>query len=149
MSKTTSWANRTKSDLAAVGAEELAALRPVGRNADFEPINTYYQFTARKDGTVGEKARVLTKGTKIFGTFEGSFTKTQNNKFKKPTHKIRTAEGLVALPSSGQLDKLIAQVEEGAKILVTYNGKQEIKRGTYAGSLAHTFDVASDRQKSE
>lgn len=143
MAKTNSWANRTKEAASAIGAEDLAGLRPVGSNGGgtaFEAVTTYYQYNAPKEAS--DRSKKFETGMKFLGAYQGSFT--TKGKFPKIIHKVKTAEGLVGLTGCGQLNKLLDQVPAGSKVLIQYRGKSEIAKGQYAGNMAHTFDVSSD-----
>lgn len=138
---TNKWANRTKEALAAVPTSAVTTVNdgfePVGAN-NFEPIVAYYQFTTPKS----DKGRQINVGDEFIGVYDGSFKgKTYGNL----THKLRTTEGIIGLPSAGQLDKLLGQVAPGTTVKVTYKGKQQIKEGKFAGKTAHGFSVAQKR----
>lgn len=47
----------------------------------------------------------------------------------------------VTLNSAGQLDKGMADVDEGAEIQVVYKGSNEMEGGKYAGGMAHSMEV--------
>lgn len=139
--KNTKWANRTKDALAAVPTSAVVVkndgFEDVGTN-NFEPIVAYYQFTVPKS----DRGRQINVGDEFIGSYDGSFKgKTYGNL----THKLKTAEGIIGLPSAGQLDKLLGQVAPGTLVKVTYKGKQLIKDGKFAGKQAHGFSVAQKR----
>lgn len=127
-----SWATATKAQLNTVTVDD--GLKSVGNS--YEPIVAYYSLTQPKSGNTN--SRLLEEGAEINGTYEGSFT---GKKFGKKTHKVRTNEGLIGLPGSGQLDKLMGLVKQGATVKVIYQGKKEISSGQYAGKPAHVFIV--------
>lgn len=129
------WANRGKQALEAAPESNL---KPVGTSK--ETIVGYYSLTPRKNPS--ERARTLEAGGSIRGVYVGSYTDATYNKI---IYKVRTEEGLVAVNSSTQLDKLMAEVPEGAEVKITYNGKNTINSGKYAGKQAHSFSVAADR----
>jgi len=142
MSNTTNWASRTKAALTSVSNTTVAAdgFEAVGAGGNFEKIIAYYQFNAPKKA--GGIARQLQAGSEVTGTYEGSFTgKTYGN----TVHKVRTSEGLVGIPGSGQLDKLLSSVANGNIVKIVYNGKSAIKEGKFAGKLAHNFAVAQKK----
>ena len=132
----TSWASRGKQTIAATPVTNKPTLKPVGGGSK-ERILAYYRFTAPKKPS--ELARVLENGMVVEGTYDGSFT----DQFEKANHKVRTAEGLIALPGCARLDKAFGQIKQGAYVSVTYNGKTEITTGPGAGKSAHSFDVAA------
>ena len=129
----------------ALNSVELITVGTGNENGgNFEEIIAYYQFKPSKTGS--PKTRVLAQNDTIDGTYEGSFVA---GKYKKMTHKVRTAEGLVALPSAGRLDKLMARVAQGATVKVTYRGKTTIETGEFAGSEAHNFLVRASKLVAE
>lgn len=132
------WANRTKQALAAVPASEL---KPVG-GGTLEEISTFVQFTTPKAGA--PKARQLNKNESVQGKYEGSFV---TKKFNTTYYKIREGGALVAVQGTGQLNKLMAKVAEGAEVKITYRGKETIEKGPMAGKAAHAFYVAASEQK--
>lgn len=132
------WANRTKETLAAV---DVSNLKPVG--GSLEPIARFYQTTALKP-TAGPLSAQLNAGDNIRGTYEGKFI---TKKFNTTYYKIRTSEGLVAVPGSGQLNSLMARVADGSDVQITYKGKEVIAKGQFAGKSAHSFSVAASEQK--
>lgn len=133
----TNWANKTKEELTEISDADL---KPVG-NGNLEPISKYYSFNP-KEGSVSLK---LEKNQIIYGTYEGSFTSKTYNTM---THKVRTEDGLlVGVPGSGQLNGLLAKVAEGARVKITYRGKETIKGGAFAGKQAHAFLVAASQMK--
>lgn len=106
-------------------------------SGSFEEIVKYYQYNKGKKPN--EKAHVITEGDVIVGTYEGSFV--GSSKYKNFTHKIRTVEGLVGLTGAGQLNKALAKIPTGTRVRLEYLGKAEIKKGEWAGSDSHNFDV--------
>lgn len=132
------WANRTKEQLKEVADDEL---QPVGGEG-FDPISTFYRFTApKKPGAT--PAKVLTEGDTFEGSYEGSFS---SGTFEQTTHKVRTEDsGLIGLPGSGQLNKLMAKVVKGARVKIVYRGQEAIKNGKWAGKKAHTFTVRASQ----
>lgn len=136
MANNTSWANRGKQTIAATPVTNKPTLKPVGGGSK-ERIIAYYRFTAPKKPS--ELARVLDANTVVEGTYDGSFT----DQFEKQNHKVRTAEGLIALPGCARLDKAFSQIKQGAEVRVQYNGKTEITSGPGAGKSAHSFDVSA------
>lgn len=128
-----SWANRTKQDLSSTPVSQL---KRVG--GSLEPINVYFQMTEPRKGAP-ETARKLNPNDEILGTYEGSFT---TKRFGTTYHKVRTeANGLVAIPGSGQLNSLMKKVAQGAEVQIIYQGKETIKKGNFAGKPAHNFIV--------
>lgn len=128
----------TKNLLNAIDDSDMVTVNSGGK--DFEPIVAYYQYTPSKTGS--NLARVMEVNQTIKGIYDGSFVA---GKFERTTHKIKTEEGIVALPSAGQLDKLLANVPAGATVAVTYRGKKEMESGKYAGRSAHNFLVRASR----
>lgn len=128
------WANRTKSDLSKTPTTQL---KRVGGGGNLEPISIYYQFNAPREGAPNTAQR-LTKGTEILGRYDGSFT---TKSFGTTYHKVKTDSGLVAIPGTAQLNKLMKQVVVGAEVQVIYEGKETIQKGAYAGKQAHKFLV--------
>lgn len=137
---TSNWANRTKAALSTVDASNL---KPVG-GGSLEEIATFVQFTTPKAGAT--KARQLNKDESVQGTYEGSFT---TKKFNTKYYKIREAGNLVAVQGTGQLNKLMDKVVEGAEVKITYRGKEKIAKGAMAGKDAHSFFVAASEQKAQ
>lgn len=148
MTKTSTWAQRGKEALQNVDTtnEAPAGMRRAGRGSSGsgEEIIAFYQFNPSKSGNT--KARVLSEGDTITGTYQGSF---KDKTYGRYMHKVKTLEGLVTLPAAGQLDKNILTVQEGADVKVVYLGKQTIKAGRYAGKAAHTFDVFASAFKGQ
>lgn len=136
MSTNTNWAQRGKDALSSVEDN----LKPVA-GSGLETIIGYYSLSPRKNPSA--VARTLESGGSIRGVYAGKYTDATYN---KTIYKVRTEEGLVALNSATQLDNLMTKVPEGAEVKITYNGKNTIKSGKYAGKQAHSFSVASDRQ---
>lgn len=130
-----SWANRAKQDLSSVPTKQLKA---VGAGS-LPPINVYFQFSAPKEGAP-ESAKQLMPGDTIVGQYNGSFT---TKKFGTTYHKVMTENGLVAIPGAGQINTLIKQVPVGAEVQVVYNGKEAIKKGQFAGKMAHSFSLSA------
>lgn len=128
------WANRVKEDLSNTPTREL---KQVG--GSLPNINTYYQYSAPKP-TAPPSAKQLEKGVAIVGTYEGSFA---TKKFGTTFHKVNTANGLVAIQGSGQLNNLMKKVAQGAEVKITYQGSEVIKKGNFAGKSAHSFQVAA------
>lgn len=107
-------------------------------SGNYEEIVKFYQFNAGKKPN--PKAQVLAVGDVLLGTYEGNFAGT--GKYKKSlTHKIRTEDGLVGLSGAGGLNKDLSKVAIGTRVRIEYLGKEEIQKGEWAGSEAHTFDV--------
>lgn len=133
----TSWANRTK---AAVVASPTKQLKKVGGGGNLEPINTYFQFNPPKP-EASEKAAQLVAGAEILGTYDGNFT----TKGQYPTtyYKVRTLNGLVAVPSTGQLKSTMSKIPVGAEVQIVYKGKEKMAKGAFAGKAAHSFDVSA------
>jgi hypothetical protein len=131
----TNWANRGKAALATVPSVPEGYTR-IGNSGGGEEITAFYRFTEPKPGT--PKAAVLSKGQSIEGTYAGSY---ENKKFGNTVHKVRTAAGLVALPNATQLNNALKGITEGTKLVIVYNGKNQIKTGKFAGKEAHAFDV--------
>lgn len=133
------WANRTKAALTTVDASNL---KPVGGQGG-GAISKFYRMTAPKDASDPKSAQ-LVSGQAILGLYKGSFvTKNYGTTF----YKIETTEGLVAVPGSGQLNKLMEKVAEGAQVQITYKGKETISQGKFAGKEAHSFLVAASELK--
>lgn len=139
MSNANTWANRTK---AALSSADTSNLKPVG-GGTLEPITKYYQFNAVSP-KAGPNAAQMQEGASIQGTYEGSFT---TKKFGTLMFKIRTADGLVAVTSTGQLKQRMSKVADGAEVKITYRGKEKIERGAMAGKQAHAFNVAASELK--
>jgi hypothetical protein len=125
----TNWANRSKQSIQEV------ELKPI--NGGAEPISAYYNYTPRKDGTLGENSKLFTKGEVIRGNYEGSFkTEAKTGKSKGQmftTHKIRTTEGkLVGLSGSGLLNYLLGTknggIPVGTLVEVIYDGRDDQDR---------------------
>lgn len=129
-----SWANKVKEDLTNTPVKEL---KRVG--GSLPDISVYYQYTAPKP-TAPPSSRQLKAGTTINGTYEGSFT---TKKFGTVFHKVNTTNGLIAIQGSGQLNKLMAKIANGAEVQIVYEGSEVMKRGNFAGKSAHNFQVAA------
>lgn len=132
----TNWAQRGKEALKAVNAVPAGYTRISGGNG--EEIVTFYRFTPAKPGT--PKAGVLNAGDALEGVYAGSY---ENKKFGNTVHKLRTAEGLVALPNATQLNNALKGITEGTKLYIVYNGKNKIQTGKFAGKEAHSFEVSA------
>ena len=135
------WANRTKTALAEV-SDDL--IQVGGGGQKFEPIVAYYSLTAPKNPN--GKTRQLEVGGEVVGTYEGSF---KGGTYNKTTHKVRTTEGIVGLPGTGQLDKLFAKVATGATVKVIYRGLDTIKEGQFAGRPVHNFILRASKLSAE
>lgn len=135
------WATRTKEVLATTKASVPAGMKVVSGGSS-DPIIAFYRFTEPK--TPSPLARILNKGDVFEGTYDGSFE--SKNYAGQYTHKVRTAEGLIALPGAAQLNNGLSKVPKGAQVQVVYNGKTTIETGKFAGKQAHSFQVASDSQ---
>lgn len=144
MTTKNNWASATKDALAKTNVSVPTGMKVIGgRNG--EEILAFYRFSEPR--TPNEKSRVLRKGEVFEGTYDGSFeSKMYAGQF---THKIKTAEGLIGLPSCAQLNTYLGRVPKGAQVQVVYNGKNTIESGKYAGKQAHSFQVASDRTVEE
>lgn len=137
-----SWAQRSKEALDNVTAEEMVPVTKGGGNLS---ITTFYRTTAPRDGVLKPGSAMLTEGQQIEGTYKGSFT-TKN--YGTKIHKIQTdANTAVGLPGSGQLNAALEKVEEGAKVVIQYNGKSPMKTGKFAGTEAHNYSVMASRLK--
>lgn len=126
------WAESVKAEVAATPTRNL---KRVGGGGD--PVKTFYQFSKPKQGAP-ESAVQLTEGTEINGSYEGTLT---TKKFQTVFYKIRTANSLVAIPSSGQLKAYMDRVPKGADVQIIYRGMEAIKSGRYAGKESHQFIV--------
>lgn len=131
MSEVTNWASRQKAAL-----QELSNATPLKRaSGGGETITSFYRFTV----PTKEGSKQLVPGQEINGVYQGS---PKDKTYGKYFHKVKTiTEGLIALPSAGQLDKAILSVAEGATVKVIYNGKTKITTGKFAGKDAHSFEV--------
>jgi hypothetical protein len=138
------WANRTKENLQTVAIETAPEEVLVNVGGGFEPITMFYRYKEPVNPTKSPYT-VLVPGQVIQGEYVGSYISDQ--KYKKPTHKVRTEAGIVGLPSAGSIDKALAKVAEGAIVRITYNGKTPMKGGQYAGTPAHGFTVAASKLK--
>lgn len=140
MTAKNNWANRTKEVLTQVKASVPSGMKVIGGVEAREEIVAFYRFTQPR--TPNAKSRVLTKGDTFLGTYDGSFeSKMYAGQF---THKLRTSEGLIGLPSCTQLNSYLGQVKPGTQVQVVYNGKNTIESGKYAGKEAHSFQVAAN-----
>lgn len=75
---------------------------------------------------------------------EGTFIESMPNKYnaQKLDFKFEKEDGgLVILNGAGNLGHNMRLINIGDYVQVIYNGKQEIKKGNYAGTLAHNFEV--------
>lgn len=135
----TNWAQRGKEAQAAINVPTLPpGFKSVGNSGDLEPIVAYYSYNAPKNPT--EKSRTFAKGDTFQGTYDGMYeSKVYEGAL---THKVRTAEGLIGLSGSAQLNKLLTNVAQGQEVFITYKGKETIKSGPAAGKSAHGFQVA-------
>lgn len=97
--------------------------------SDLEPIT----YINKKD---------LKAGMEIIGSFEGTFTaKSKFNADGQLLVKIRTADGLKALPGHGNLPSRMKTIATGTSVLVIYKGMQLAKSGKFAGRPVHTYEV--------
>lgn len=138
---TNKWANRTKTALAEV-SDDLIQVGGGGKK--FESIAFYYSLSAPK--IENGKTRQLKEGDEVVGTYEGNFKAGQ---FNKTTHKVKTTEGLVGVPGTGQLDKLLAKVAAGATVKIVYRGLDTIREGQFAGRPVHNFIVRASKLAAE
>lgn len=139
MSKPNSWADRTKSALSTV---DTSNLKPVD-GGNLEKIVRYYQTSDLRPNATPLAAK-LNVGDEILGVYAGNFV---TKKFNTTYYKVRTQDGLVAVPGSGQLNKLMSKVAEGAEVKISYKGKETIEKGPMAGKQAHSFFVAASELK--
>ena len=75
---------------------------------------------------------------------EGTFVDSMPNKYnaQKLDFKFEKEDGtMIVLNGAGNLGHNMKLVNVGDYVQVIYNGKQEIKKGNYAGTLAHNFEV--------
>lgn len=130
------WAKQTSAALQTAPTRELKTVGGGG-----EPIKVFYQLNEPKPGKeLGPEGRVLRKDDVILGIYEGSFI---TKKFSTTYYKIRTAEGLVAVPGPTQLRNAMAKVALNAEVQITYRGKNIVDKGNFAGKEAHSFLVAA------
>ena len=88
-----------------------------------------------------------TTGVVAEGTYEGR--QDEQTKFgPKSNVKVRAANGdLLIVNDTGNLDYRMSQavaqgLSIGDAIQISYLGKTPMKRGPYAGTMSHSFDVA-------
>lgn len=140
MAVNTNWAQRGK---AAIASAPTKQLKPVG-GGSLEPISTYFQFRPLGPNA-GNRAKQLTPDSEVLGVYEGSFQQKGKTKAGKPFtttyFKVRTSEGLVAVPSATQLANRMALVPQGAEVQIIYRGYKVIEKGDRAGDSAHSFLV--------
>src|SRR6185312_7399150 len=115
-----------------------------------EPVEFFYRLNAPKKPTTSPW-KILEKGKTITGTYERSFV-NKASKFNKGgsriTYLVRGEDGkLFGLPNAGSLDKGMAQLAEGSKVKITYQGMAPMKAGEFAGTDAHTFIVLGNKRK--
>lgn len=84
------------------------------------------------------KPSEMKKGQTIQGTFLGSYT----DQFDRLAHRIQVSEdSVIIINGTGQLNALLAQVNPGTEVRITYKGKVQISSGKNRGKSAHTFEV--------
>lgn len=136
--KASSWAQRGKEAQAAITTTVPPGFKLRGGGGDLEPIVAFYSYNASRNPT--EKSRTFAKGDVFQGTYEGKYeSKVYAGAL---THKVRTAEGLLGLSGSAQLNKYLDGVATGTEVQIMYKGKEQIKTGPAAGKSAHGFQVA-------
>jgi hypothetical protein len=138
----TPWSQRGKQAIQAQTVE----LKEVGGGGD--RIACFYNHTMPKSGVLRSDQKVLAEGQEFNGTYVGSF-ENQGKFGISINHKIKTNEGTISLPGSGQLNKRLGQVEQGSAVFIQYTGKAAIAEGAYAGSLAHTYVVRAEKLKNQ
>jgi hypothetical protein len=85
-----------------------------------------------------QAGQVLVEGVYLTSRRAGKFDSLQHH-FRKETGDT------VVLPSSGILNNLVENhLSKGDKVRVVYKGKVKLKRGKFAGTEAHDFDVLKD-----
>ena len=91
--------------------------------------------------TAGETRFIKPNEMKEGQVVSGILTKAVEGDFGM-TYYLRQEDGsTIGLNGSGQLDKLMEQVEEGTSLEVTYQGQEKIKSGKFKGKSAHQFEV--------
>src|SRR5271165_4471588 len=133
MSANKTWAQRTKE---ATEASPTSNLKQVG---NFEPFVQVFSTSAPTDKSLANTVQIK-PGDELLGIYEGFATVGAQ---KTPLYRIRTDKGLVGIFGSGQLNKKMAQVAEGAEVSISYTGKQAMTTGQYAGTKAHQYNVAA------
>lgn len=87
------------------------------------------------------KAKDLSSGTKISGTYIRSFV----DQFENLGHTITLADGnTTIINGTGKLDKLLAEVPKGSLVEITYLGKVTLNKGKLKGKAIHDFEVSYD-----
>jgi hypothetical protein len=135
------WANKGKQDAQAIPVSNGLT---VVSNRGSDPIVAFYNYKAPKNPS--ERARVLEKGTLIAGTYAGNYKKMDTFSNKEVTnHKVRTEQGIVALSPATQLDRDLSDIKEGARVEITYLGKEPFKDKTGRTLSAHRFHIAAEK----
>ena len=128
------WANKGKEKVQEIPVTNGLTVTS-GRGG--EEIVAFYNYNPPKPENT--KGRQLQKGMRIVGTYAGSFnTKT----YGTLVHKIKTDEGLVALNDAAKLTNALKPAKEGARVEITYLGKETFKDKTGKPKSAHDFHVA-------
>ncbi len=128
------WANKGKQDAQSIPVSNGLTVTS-GRGG--EDIVAFYNYNPPTEENPG--GRQLKKGMRIVGTYAGSLkTKTYGTVY----HKIRTEEGLVAVNGAAKLSKSLEPAKEGARVEITYLGKEAYKDKAGQAKSAHDFLVA-------
>jgi len=117
-----------------------------------EPVEYFYRLDPpKKPGKSPYK--LFEKDVPIKGVYERFFENTVKSRdgrqFKSRTYLIRQPNGkLAGIPGTGsRFRAAMAQVEEGSKVIITYNGSSTIKKGDYEGTVMQNFTVLASKRK--
>jgi hypothetical protein len=75
---------------------------------------------------------------------EGTFLEAIENKYdpNKYDYKFEQEDGTIVIVNhAGNLAHRMKEVSPGDFCKIVYEGKKEMKKGTYKGTMAHSFDV--------
>jgi len=96
------------------------------------------KFVNLKDASKGD---VL-----LEGLYKG--LKPSNGRYGGEDCVFQTSEGTdTYIGASGQLLYLVQELSAGDFVKLVYNGKEEIKKGKWKGSMAHAFEMYVDEER--
>jgi translation initiation factor IF-1 len=98
----------------------------------------------RADGLENSSLEFV-RASKLSGgeVFEGMFEGFEANDFtKKNDIKLQTEDGkTLIINAAGNLNYQMEKVNVGDVVRIEYNGKQELKKGSFKGKHCHNFTV--------
>lgn len=109
-----------------------------------ENINTIYtKLRALNDAEIAKGIYAsLGAGESVSGIYQSSAV----DNYGKTAYSIELASGKTqVVTGAGNLGRQMAEVAPGTYVQITYNGKQEMKTGQWAGKESHNFSVLKEQ----